>query len=31
MHLDWIRLLRQCIAVRDQAWQRAIPYAEYAA
>ena len=24
-------LLRQCISVRDQAWQRAIPYAEYAA
>jgi hypothetical protein len=24
-------LLRQCIAVRDQAWKRAVPYAEYAA
>jgi hypothetical protein len=24
-------LLRQCIAVRDQVWKRAIPYAEYAA
>jgi hypothetical protein len=24
-------LLRQCVAVRDQVWQRAIPYAEYAA
>jgi hypothetical protein len=24
-------LLRQCIAVRDQVWRRAIPYAEYAA
>jgi hypothetical protein len=24
-------LLRQCIAVRDQSWERAVPYAEYAA
>jgi hypothetical protein len=24
-------LLRQCIKVRDQVWQRAIPYAEYTA
>ena len=24
-------LLRQCIKVRDQAWQRAVPYAEYTA
>jgi hypothetical protein len=24
-------LLRQCIAVRDQVWKRAVPYAEYAA
>jgi hypothetical protein len=24
-------LLRQCVAVRDQVWERAIPYAEYVA
>lgn len=24
-------LLKQCIAVRDQVWKRAIPYTEYAA
>jgi hypothetical protein len=24
-------LLRQCVAVRDQVWERAVPYAQYAA